>query len=112
MRRLVFASAGIMAVAAWVGAAGARPQSRPFPSRPAPQPAPYYNCAYNWSGLYAGINGGFGWGSSSWDGIPASFDVNGGLFGGQLGYNWQFGPWVLGIEGDADWTDLRGNTTA
>jgi len=34
--------------------------------------------------------------------------VNGGLVGGQLGYNWQFGQFVYGVEGDGDWTDLRG----
>jgi outer membrane immunogenic protein len=110
MRRFLLTSAGVMAVAAWIGAAAAADMSRPFPARPLP-PSPIYNFAYNWSGLYAGINGGFGWGSSNWNGIPASFDVNGGMFGGQLGYNWQFGSLVTGIEGDADWTDLRGSTT-
>jgi len=39
---------------------------------------------------------------------PASFDVKGGMVGGQLGYNWQFGQFVYGVEGDGDWTDLRG----
>jgi outer membrane immunogenic protein len=29
-----------------------------------------------------------------------------GIFGGTLGYNWQNGPWVGGVEGDFSWTDL------
>jgi outer membrane immunogenic protein len=112
MRRFLLASAGIMAVATWIGAAAAADLSRPYPYPSRPAPAPVYSYAYNWSGPYAGINGGFGWGSSSWNGIPASFDVNGGMFGGQIGYNWMFGGLVVGLEGDADWTDLRGSTSA
>src|SRR5260370_29425191 len=30
------------------------------------------------------------------------------MAGGQLGYNWQFGQFVYGVEGDGDWSDLRG----
>jgi outer membrane immunogenic protein len=26
-----------------------------------------------------------------------------------LGANWQTGPWVLGLEGDVDWTNIRGS---
>ena len=34
-------------------------------------------------------------------------DLNGGLFGGYLGYNWQSGAWVFGAEGDFNglWND-------
>ena len=39
---------------------------------------------------------------------PASFDVNGGLVGGTAGYNWQMGALVFGLEGDVDWTNIRG----
>src|SRR5258708_308709 len=112
MRRFPLASAGVMAVAGWIGAAAAADMSRPFPQIARPAPSSIYNYAYNWSGPYAGINGGFGWGSSTWNGIPATFDPNGGMFGGQIGYNWQFGAWVTGLEGDADWTDIRGSTAA
>jgi outer membrane immunogenic protein len=43
----------------------------------------------------------------------ASFrqNVNGGAFGGQIGYNWQVDPkWVLGLEADAQWTGERGRS--
>lgn len=72
--------------------------------------------AYNWSGFYAGLNGGYGFGRSRWTDSAlgagsGGFDMNGALLGGQLGYNWQFGSWVLGLETDADWTNLNGSTS-
>jgi outer membrane immunogenic protein len=74
--------------------------------------APAYLPAYSWTGFYAGINGGGGWGSSSWQ-VPATgrFDTSGGLVGGTLGYNYQFGQVVAGLEGDIDWADINGTTT-
>lgn len=71
--------------------------------------------AYDWTGFYLGINGGYGWGRSSWS-DPAvgadsgSFNQRGGLLGGQLGYNWQVGKGVLGVETDLDWMNLSGST--
>lgn len=70
---------------------------------------------FSWTGFYTGINGGYAWGHSSWS-DPAvgtdsgNFNISGGLVGGQLGYNWQTGPVVLGIETDADWMSVKGNT--
>ena len=52
--------------------------------------APYYN----WTGLYVGINGGGGWGTANWN-STGDFDVSGGVVGGTVGYNWQFGTWVV-----------------
>jgi outer membrane immunogenic protein len=38
-------------------------------------------------------------------------NVNGGLAGGQIGYNWQVDPkWVLGLEADGQWTGERGRS--
>jgi outer membrane immunogenic protein len=72
--------------------------------------APLYNPVYSWSGFYLGINGGGGWGNSAWD-RTGGFDVSGGLIGGTIGYNWQYGQFVLGLEGDADWSGIKGTTT-
>jgi outer membrane immunogenic protein len=80
---------------------------------------------WNWSGFYIGINGGYSWGRSSRDlnffnplngaliatGTGGGRDMNGGLFGGQIGYNWQASNWVFGLEADAQWTGQRGSTT-
>lgn len=70
---------------------------------------------FSWTGFYAGINGGYAWGQSSWSdpAVGASsgnFNTSGGLVGGQLGYNWQTGAVVLGIETDADWMSVKGRT--
>ena len=64
--------------------------------------------AYDWTGLYIGVNGGGGWGRSRWDASGISNNLSGGLVGGTAGYNWQFGRTVLGIEGDLDWARLQG----
>lgn len=50
----------------------------------------------NWTGLYLGANVGYGWANVG----GGSNDLNGVIGGGQIGYNWQTGPLVIGIEGD------------
>jgi outer membrane immunogenic protein len=67
--------------------------------------------AYNWSGFYLGVNGGGGWGTSNWN-RAGSFDVSGAVAGGTAGFNWQLGHAVIGLEGDVDWSNLKGSTTS
>jgi outer membrane immunogenic protein len=85
-----------------------------MPLKAPPAPAPV---VATWTGLYLGINGGWGEARESWLdnnaalGCPpcfaADYKADGGIFGGQLGYRYQFnGNWVLGIEGTAAWADL------
>ena len=50
----------------------------------------------HWGGFYAGLHGG--WGESD----PAE----GAIGGGQLGYNWQIGPIVYGLEADFSFADI------
>jgi outer membrane immunogenic protein len=75
-------------------------------------PAPVVT-AYNWTGFYLGIEGGGGWGSTSHtnevSGIGSGVDhhLDGGLFGGTYGYNWQLGSWLLGLEGDISWSGIK-----
>jgi outer membrane immunogenic protein len=70
---------------------------------------------FSWTGFYAGMNAGYDWGRSHWS-DPAvgansgKFNTSGGLLGGQLGYNWQLGTVVLGIETDIDWMNVNGST--
>ena len=35
-------------------------------------------------------------------------DATGGVAGGQIGYRWQTGTWVFGLEAQGDWADLKG----
>jgi outer membrane immunogenic protein len=67
--------------------------------------------AYNWSGFYAGVNGGGGWGNSNWSGNATGVGISGGQVGGTIGYNKQLGNAVFGLEGDLDWSGLNGNAT-
>jgi outer membrane immunogenic protein len=62
----------------------------------------------DWSGFYVGLNGGGGWADTTLDGAPGTANASGGLFGGQLGYNWQFGQFVVGLEADIDAADISG----
>jgi outer membrane immunogenic protein len=63
---------------------------------------------YNWSGFYLGVNGGGAWGTSNWSAVGNNFNLSGGQVGGTAGMNWQTGHVVLGLEGDVDWSGVRG----
>jgi outer membrane immunogenic protein len=65
---------------------------------------------YNWTGFYAGVNAGYGWGRSSWDAPAITVNSRGWMAGLTLGYNYQVGSWVFGIEGDYDWADVKGSS--
>lgn len=106
MKKILLASAGVLALGAVAASAADLPRHRTMPEK-----APVYvQPPYNWTGLYIGLNGGGGWGRSAYSGaLSSSFDLSGGLVGGTLGYNWQMGQVVLGLEGDGDWSDIRGS---
>src|ERR1700730_2851870 len=74
--------------------------------------APAVQAAYNWTGCYIGAYLGAGWGFTSWtfvdDGDTANPRFAGVLGGGEIGYNYQLGKWVFGVEGDAGWTNAHG----
>jgi len=69
---------------------------------------------YNWTGFYVGINGGGGFGHTDWTyvigGAQPGHNTSGGLIGGTVGYNYQIQNWVLGLEGDWDWANIKGST--
>ncbi|MDB5650362.1 MAG: hypothetical protein JWL62_1882 [Hyphomicrobiales bacterium] len=77
----------------------------------APSPAPYYAApVFSWTGVYAGINGGWGFGKLTKTGTQIS-NISGGMIGGTLGYNYQVQQFVFGIEGDLDWAKIDGGKT-
>lgn len=113
MRTLLLASASVIAIAS-AAPANAADLPRRAPAVMAPVEMPF-----SWTGLYVGAH--VGWGNSHLNiqGIndsgsltdfnTGSTNVNGTVFGGQLGYNWQFAPqWVIGIEGQIAGTSLTG----
>jgi outer membrane immunogenic protein len=81
---------------------------------------------FSWTGGYVGLNLGYSWGRQTSTGTitgtsitgtttttltPAplfgSGSLDGFVGGGQVGYNWQFGNWVVGFEGDLQGTGER-----
>jgi outer membrane immunogenic protein len=88
-----------------------------LPQRPVSAPLLAPTPAYNWTGIYFGINGGGGWGnqqplnliSNRFDG--RSLDFSGGVFGGTAGAQIQSGHVVIGFEADLDWAGLKGSGT-
>jgi len=84
-----------------------------LPSRKAaPVPAPVYvPPAFTWTGLYVGINGGYGWSNFRGAGGNVFADPSGGMIGGTVGYNYQIGQFVVGLEDNLDWTDLSNSRT-
>lgn len=75
-----------------------------------PRPVP----VASWTGFYIGLHGGWGWGSTRlYDPVfnavyvPTETKYNGPLAGGQLGFNWQQGNFVLGAEVDASHAFVR-----
>src|SRR5215467_6022169 len=82
-----------------------------------------------WCGFYMGVNGGYGWGNGQAAatgldlntqrvfgmaqrlGVPLAFgdSLSGGEAGLEGGYNYVFGPVVLGVAADAQWADINGS---
>jgi outer membrane immunogenic protein len=93
--------------------------TRKAPMAPAFVPPP----SFTWTGFYVGVNGGYSFsdnghtnttGSPAFGAlgpafVPGSLGSNSGGFigGGQLGYNYQSGMFVGGIETDIDYVDQR-----
>ncbi len=111
MKRLVLAGMGALAAVSMLGAANAADLSRP--RMPTKAPAYVEQPYYNWTGFYLGINGGGGFGRSEWSNPfgTASADTSGALAGGTVGYNYQVNRWVFGLEGDIDWSGIKGDTS-
>ena len=107
MKKFLLASVGLVAIGT-VAASAADIPRRVVPPRQPVVAVP----VFTWTGAYVGINGGYGWGSSNFSApfATGSFDLSGGLVGGTLGYNYQIGQTVVGIEGDIDWSGIEGST--
>ncbi|MGD9540922.1 OmpW family outer membrane protein [Methylocystis sp.] len=113
-----------------VASAGAAANAADLPHYKAPPPPP--PPAFTWTGLYGGVNIGYAFGASSQEtgglayispgALPvAPFgsawttgqNLQGVVGGGQLGYNYQFNPWlVLGAETDIQAADIGSHGNA
>src|SRR2546423_6439550 len=94
---------------------GMRPAYKAAPIAP---PVP----VFSWTGCHVGAHVGWGWGKhdvrETFTCVSSSFtatdfgsgkiDSSGAIFGGQLGCDYQFSNWVIGIEGAASAADING----
>jgi len=75
--------------------------------------APALMPVFSWTGLYIGGHVGGAEFNKDWFfpdvGTSTSHTATSFLGGGQIGYNYQLGSWVFGIQGDASWfSSLKG----
>jgi len=82
-----------------------------MPARRMPVKAvPVVSSAYNWTGFYVGVHAGYAWGElTSSANAAVDHEPSGGLFGGQIGYNWQVNNIVFGIEADLAYSTVKGD---
>src|SRR3954454_306044 len=125
MKKILLSSVALLGLSAAAFAAD-------LPSRRA-APAPYVAVpVFTWTGFYVGVNAGYGFSNNDRNGLgaynvtgagdvsPAIFapgttitqgaldrDNSGFVGGGQIGYNYQIGQWVIGVEADLQYADLN-----
>ena len=106
MKKLLVASVGLIALGVASATAADIPHREAMPAK-----APVYiSQAYNWTGAYVGLYGGGGWGHSNTSApFASSSNLSGGVAGGTLGYNYQVGQAVFGVEGDLGWSNIQGS---
>jgi outer membrane immunogenic protein len=122
MKKYLLGIVGVLALTA-SGPAGAADM---------PLKAPPLAPAFNWNRCYIGGHVGYGWGrdkndfgaaiasgaTEGFEGFPPEFgpfdhNTSGGVVGGQFGCNVQWAPnWLVGIEGEAFWSGIKGSATA
>jgi len=115
MKQFLLGTVGLVALG-MAPASAADLAARPYAKAPAMIPA-----LYDWSGVYIGVNGGWGTSRNCWTntaivGVPVvptategCHDSSGGTAGGQIGYRWQASSWVFGLEAQGNWADLSGS---
>jgi outer membrane immunogenic protein len=115
MKKLLLSSAALLGLTAGAMAAD-------LPSRRV-APAPYVAVpVFTWTGFYVGVNAGYGFSNNDrndnypyYTGVVAPYygydndrSRDGFVGGGQIGYNYQVGQFVIGVEADIQYADLNG----
>lgn len=106
MHRLTLASAGFLT-------ALAAPAFAADPMTDLPMTAP----GFDWTGYYAGLQAGYGWGQSDisvTEGAPFSIapSIDGGFVGGHVAGLWQFDQAVLGAVADLNYSTIDGTAVS
>jgi len=103
MRQVALASAGffvLLSGSAWAADLAAGP--------------PMTEPGFDWTGYYAGLQAGYGWGRSDIAGTTgapfgASPDIDGGFVGGHIAGLWQFNQAVIGARAELDYASVGGS---
>jgi outer membrane immunogenic protein len=109
MKKIALAAATVSILIA--GAASAADMAPRYTKAPPPPPV----AVYNWTGFYIGAHAGAGWSTQDATSADPGSDLARGrldsgarvIAGVHAGYNWQVQRFVLGVEADGTWTDLR-----
>ena len=116
MKRFLLGAVGLVAMGIAAPALAADLPAQTYSKAPVMIPA-----AYDWSGVYIGLNGGWGTERRCFDSITAAgaiiaadgcHNTSGGVAGGQIGYRFQSSSWVFGLEFQGDWADLHGSSVS
>ena len=107
----------LLAVAAWVALGAAPALTADLAARPYTKAPAMMTAIYDWSGFYVGANAGGGSAHNCWTNPAANsaegcHSATGALVGGQIGYRWQTGTWVFGVEAQGDWADFKGRNAS
>jgi outer membrane immunogenic protein len=106
MKKILLSSVALLGLATGALAAD-------LPSRRAPAPIIAAVPLFTWTGFYVGVNAGYGWNTNdsiTVGGVRFDLDDEGGFIGGgQVGYNYQIGSFVVGLEGDIQYADFGGS---
>jgi outer membrane immunogenic protein len=126
MRKCVLS---LLAGTACVALTAATASAADLPTREAP-PAPFIAPApvFTWTGFYVGVNAGWGWRDDDEESVVVSpgpgtpgfagtlifpnSEDGGFVGGGQIGYNYQIGSFVVGLETDIQWADTGDDENA
>jgi len=87
MKKVLLVTASLIALGAAAPAVAADLAARPYTKAP-----PMMAAVYDWTGFYIGATGG--------------------TVGGQVGYRWQAGTSVFGLEAQGNWADFSGSNVS
>ena len=117
MKKFLLGTVGLIAL----GMASAPASAADLAARPYTKAPPLIAALYDWSGFYLGINGGYGSSHNCFDATTAAgtfiaaegcHDATGGTIGGQIGYRWQTGAYVFGLEAQGNYADFKGSNVS
>jgi outer membrane immunogenic protein len=115
MKKFLLGTVGLVALGMAAPAVAADLPARTYAKAPVVMAA-----VYDWTGFYIGANGGWGSSRNCWGYVPVGGAViadgcsnrSGGVLGGQVGYRWQSGAAVFGLEAQGDWANLSGSSVS